>query len=70
MSGLYAKKDIYDENGILLLSKGKKLTPRIINKLINRGSYELSDIIKSSSQDNDKAQADIISESFKTRKIY
>ena len=68
LSGLYAKKDIYDENGILILSKGKQLTPRIIKKLINRGSYELSDIIKSSSQDNDKAQADIISESFKTRK--
>ena len=70
MSGLYAKKDIYDENGILLLSKGKQLTPRIIKKLINRGSYELSDIIKSSSQENDKAQADMISESLKQEKIY
>lgn len=45
MPGYIAKKDIYNENGVLLISKGKKLTNRIIRRLLKRGEYNLNELI-------------------------
>lgn len=39
MSKYFSKKDIYDKNGILLISKGQKMTDTIIAKLKSFGSY-------------------------------
>ncbi len=40
MSETFAKKDIYDKNGVLLLAKGQKTTDAVIAKLKKRGCYE------------------------------
>jgi len=36
-SGYYTNRDIYDDNGILLLGKGQRITTDIRNKLQRRG---------------------------------
>ncbi|MFZ7134316.1 MAG: HD-GYP domain-containing protein [Eubacteriales bacterium] len=40
MSETFAKKDIYDKNGVLLLAKGQKTTNTVVEKLKERGCYE------------------------------
>ena len=45
MPGYIAKNDIYDENGVLLISKGKKLSSRTIRRLLRRGDFSLNDLI-------------------------
>lgn len=47
MSETFAKKDIYDQNGFLLLAKGQKTTDAIIAKLKKRGCYEEEALIHS-----------------------
>lgn len=45
-----AKKNIYDENGVLLISEGKKLTSKIIRRLLKRGEFTLSELINNNNQ--------------------
>lgn len=40
MPETFAKKDIYDKNGVLLLAKGQKTTDVVMGKLKKRGYYE------------------------------
>lgn len=40
MSETFVKKNIYDNNGVLLLAKGQKTTDVVIAKLKKRGTYE------------------------------
>ncbi len=57
MPKYFAKTDIYDRNGILLISKGQKMTDAIIARLKSLGSYKLDDLINS----DDKQSAVLIS---------
>ncbi len=45
MPKYFAKKDIYDRNGRLLLSKGQKMTDAIIAKLKSLGNYSPEELI-------------------------
>jgi len=47
MPETFAKKDIYDKNGVLLLAKGQKTTDAVIAKLKKRGCYEQEATINS-----------------------
>ncbi len=66
MPGYIAKNDIYDENGVLLISKGKKLTSRIIRRLLRRGHYKLNEMIELNDSHNDDLIS--ITKSFEIRK--
>jgi len=45
VSEYFTKKDIYDKNGILLLSKGQKMTDAVITKLKRLGSSKPEELI-------------------------
>lgn len=48
----YAAEDIYSEDGILLVRKGKKLPKKVIAKLQRYGNFELENLIISNSRLN------------------
>lgn len=65
----YAAEDIYSEDGILLVRKGKKLPKKVIAKLQRYGNFELENLIISNSRLNknqDSQQNNIIDTTIKT----
>lgn len=47
MAEYIAKEDIFDEHGILLISKGKKITNAAIRRLQRHGDYKLDQLVSS-----------------------
>ena len=47
-----AKEDIYNRNGILLFSKGKKITNETITRLKRLGSYKLEELFELDAKQN------------------
>lgn len=45
MAEYYAAEDVYSQDGILLVRKGKKLTKNVITKLQRYGNFNLEDLI-------------------------
>lgn len=45
MSDFLSKEDIYDKNGVLLLSKGHKITGEIAKKLLKLGSFKAEELL-------------------------
>ncbi|WP_347488533.1 HD domain-containing phosphohydrolase [Desulfoscipio sp. XC116] len=45
MSGYFTKNDVYDKNGVLLLSKGQKMTDETITRLRRHGDYKQEELV-------------------------
>lgn len=52
MSESFAKEDIYDKNGILLLAKGQKTTDTVLANLKKHGGYEQKASVNSCNKEN------------------
>ncbi|NLN41838.1 MAG: phosphohydrolase, partial [Clostridiales bacterium] len=74
MAEYYAIDDIYSEDGILLISKGKKITNNVIAKLQRYGNLKIEDLIISNNQQSKKQHnqqnnvIDVTIKTFETRK--
>jgi uncharacterized domain HDIG len=65
MDEYFTKKDIYDKNGILLLSKGQRIADTVITKLKGLGSYKPEELINF--DDKQSVVLTPISKAFKAR---
>ena len=54
MSEYYVAEDVYSEDGVLLVRKGKKLTNKVITKLQRYGNFKPENLIIPNNKENTK----------------